>query len=132
MLQQQQRGGGSATGGFGFTLSNELGKVYADVPRGSCVLPQRGGASNASIVSYPAGFGYDSRSVNEINNGTAHFLAQLPYGRHMMGGKKRQNRRQKSQKKSQKKSRKSRKSQKKSRKSQKKSQKSQKKSRKHQ
>jgi hypothetical protein len=128
-MLQQQRGGASATGGHSLLMTNEFGKVHADVMKGSCVLPQRGGsvsnpsggASNGSIVSYPAGFGYDSRSVNEINNGTAHFLAQLPYGRHMMGGKKRQNRRQKSQKKSrksQKKSKKSRKSQKKSRKHQ--------------
>jgi hypothetical protein len=125
--QQQQRGGASATGGHSLLMTNEFGKVHADVMKGSCVLPQRGGsgssdgsASNGSIVSYPAGFGYDTRSVNEINNGTAHFLAQLPYGRHMMGGKKRQNRRQKSQKKSQKsqKNQKSRKSQKKSRKHQ--------------
>jgi hypothetical protein len=115
---QQQRGGGSGTGGFGFTLSNEMGKVYADVPRGSCVLPQRGGASNPSgsanesLVSYPAGYGYDTRSVNEINNGTAHFLAQLPYGRHMMGGKKsHKSRRQKSQRKSRKSHQKSRKRQ---------------------
>jgi hypothetical protein len=90
-----QRGGGSGTGGFGFTLNNDLGKVYADLPRGSCTLPQRGGAavgaseSSGQIVSTPAGFGYAPASVFESKDGSAHFLDQIAYGKHQAGGRRR-------------------------------------------
>jgi hypothetical protein len=91
-----QRGGASGTGGFSFTLNNELGKVYADLPRGSCNLPQRGGAapvgaseSNGQIVSNNAGFGYSPASVFETKDGSAHFLEQLSYGRAQAGGRRR-------------------------------------------
>jgi hypothetical protein len=94
-----QRGGGSGTGGFGFTLNNDLGKVYADLPRGSCNLPQRGGfapigasESSGQIVSNPAGFGYAPASVFESKDGSAHFLEQLPYGKAQAGGRRRHSR----------------------------------------
>jgi hypothetical protein len=97
-----QRGGGSGTGGFGFALNNDLGKVYADLPRGSCNLPQRGGAapvgvseSNGQIVSTPAGFGYGPASVFEAKDGSAHFLDQIAYGKGaQLGGRRRKTRRQ--------------------------------------
>ena len=85
-----QRGGGSGTGGFSFDLNNSLGKVYADLPRGSCTLPQRGGAtfapvgvseSNGVITSPPTGFGYGPASVFESKTGSAHFLDHITYGR---------------------------------------------------
>jgi hypothetical protein len=94
-----QRGGASGTGGFSFTLTNELGKVYADLPRGSCNLPQRGGAapvgaseSAGQIVSNNAGFGYGPSSVFESKDGSAHFLEQLSYGRAQAGGRRHRSR----------------------------------------
>lgn len=95
-----QAGGGSGNGGYGFVLNNDLGKVYADVAKGSCALPQRGagrrrthrgrkqrgGDSLVRVVdSYPAGYGFGAASVNEIGDGTAHFLAPISYGRQCAG-----------------------------------------------
>lgn len=95
-----QAGGGSGTGGYGFVLNNDLGKVYADVAKGSCVLPQRGAGSRRThrgrkqrggdslvrvVDSYPAGYGFGAASVNEIGDGTAHFLAPISYGRQCAG-----------------------------------------------
>jgi hypothetical protein len=94
-----QRGGASGTGGFTFTLNNDLGKVYADLPRGSCNLPQRGGAapigiseSNGQIVSHPAGFGYSPASAFEAKDGSAHFLEQISYAKTQAGGRRRSRR----------------------------------------
>jgi hypothetical protein len=93
-----QRGGSSGTGGFAFDLNNSLGKVYADLPRGSCNLPQRGGAyapvgvseSNGQITSTTAGFGYGPASVFESKNGSAHFLDQITYAKGaQLGGRRR-------------------------------------------
>jgi hypothetical protein len=85
-----QRGGGGGGGGYGFQLNNDLGKVYANLPVGPCPsAPQRGGAvslGDASLVSYPAGYGYSTASAMEVGNGSAHFLAQIPYGKQCMGG----------------------------------------------
>jgi len=97
----QRGGGGSGTGGFSFTLNNDLGKVYADVPRGSCNLPQRGGAapiggseSNGMIVSPIAGFGYGPASVFEAKDGSAHFLDYISYGKGaQLGGRRKHSRR---------------------------------------
>jgi hypothetical protein len=106
-----QAGGGSGTGGYGFVLNNDLGKVYADLAKGSCALPQRGagrrrrsqkqrGGDSAvrAIDSYPAGYGFGAASVNEIGDGTAHFLAPLPYGRQCMGGGRKRSQRRRQQK----------------------------------
>jgi hypothetical protein len=96
-----QRGGSSGTGGFSFTLNNDLGKVYADVPRGSCNLPQRGGAcaasigaseNNGMIVSPIAGYGYGPASVFEAKDGSAHFLDQISYGKGAQLGGRRKHR----------------------------------------
>jgi hypothetical protein len=78
-----QVGGGGGGGGYGFMLDNTLGKVYGDLHVGACPS-QRGG--DGSVVSYPAGYGYGPSSAMEVGNGTAHFLAQIPYGKHCMGG----------------------------------------------
>ena len=88
---RRQRGGGGGGGGYGFQLNNDLGKVYANLPVGPCPsAPQRGGGvtslGDAALVSYPAGYGYGPASAMEVNNGTAHFLAQIPYGKQCMGG----------------------------------------------
>jgi hypothetical protein len=82
---RKQRGGGGGGGGYGFQLNNDLGKVYAALPVGPCPSGQRGGG-DASVVSYPAGYGYSTASAIEEGNGSAHFLAQIPYGKHCMGG----------------------------------------------
>lgn len=82
---RRQRGGGGGGGGYGFTLNNDLGKVYAATPVGPCPSGQRGGDA-ASVVSYPAGYGYGPSSAMEVGGGTAHFLAQIPYGKQCMGG----------------------------------------------
>ena len=100
----QRGGGGSGTGGYDFVLNNDLGKVYADLTRGSCVLPQRGGAafapvgvseSNGVITSPAAGFGYGPASVFESKDGSAHFLDQIAYGKgaQLNGGARRSRRR---------------------------------------
>jgi hypothetical protein len=94
--QSQQVGGGS--GGYGFQLSNELGKVYPALTVGACPGAQTGGASMADarvIDSYPAGYGYGPESVREINSGTAHYLDQISYGRQCMGGGARRRRNRK-------------------------------------
>ena len=109
---RKQRGGGGGGGGYGFQLNNDLGKVYASLPVGPCPsTPQRGGAAtgtvslgDASLVSYPAGYGYSPSSAMEVNNGTAHFLAQQPYGKHCMGGGGRTRKNKKSHRKSHRKS----------------------------
>jgi hypothetical protein len=100
-----QAGGSSGNGGYGFVLNNDLGKVYGDIAKGSCVLPQRGagrvrqrkqrgGDSLVRVVdSYPAGYGFGAASVNEIANGTAHFLAPISYGRQCAGRRRTQRRR---------------------------------------
>jgi hypothetical protein len=116
----QRGGGGSGTGGFSFTLNNDLGKVYADLPRGSCDLPQRGGSnavpqrggsnavpqrggsapigaseSNGMIVSPIAGYGYGPASVFEAKDGSAHFLDYISYGKgaQLNGGRRKKSRR---------------------------------------
>lgn len=85
---RRQHGGGGGGGGYGFELTNNLGKVYSALPVGPC--PQRGGGvtslGDASVVSYPAGYGYAPSSATEVGGGTAHFLAQIPYGKQCMGG----------------------------------------------
>lgn len=88
---RKQRGGGGGTGGYGFVLDNTMGgKVYSGLTVGSCPsAPQRGGGpslGDASIVSYPAGYGYAPASAIEEGGGSAHFLAQIPYGKQCMGG----------------------------------------------
>lgn len=88
---RKQYGGGGGGGGYGFQLNNDLGKVYATLPVGPCPSAlQRGGGvtslGDAALVSYPAGYGYGPASAMEVNNGTAHFLAQIPYGKQCMGG----------------------------------------------
>jgi hypothetical protein len=99
-----QRGGGSGTGGFTFDLNNSLGKVYADLPRGSCNLPQRGGAafapvgvseSNGVITSTTAGFGYGPASVFESKDGSAQFLQPVIYGKGAQLGGRRRHKKQK-------------------------------------
>jgi hypothetical protein len=78
-----QIGGGGGGGGYGFALDNTMGKVYADLHVGAC--PQRGGAQ--PIDSYPAGYGFAApASVQEVENGTAHFLTPISYGKQCMGG----------------------------------------------
>jgi hypothetical protein len=87
-----QLGGGGGGGGYGFALTNDLGKVYASLPVGACpsAASQHGGANmmdtRAIDNSYSAGYGYGKESAMEVGGGTAHFLAQLPYGRQCMGG----------------------------------------------
>jgi hypothetical protein len=104
-----QRGGGSGTGGFTFDLNNSLGKVYADLPRGSCNLPQRGGGAafapvgvsenNGVITSTTAGFGYGPASVFESKDGSAHFLDQITYGKGaQLGGRRRHKKQKRSRK----------------------------------
>lgn len=89
LMGQAQVGGGGGTGGYGFDITNnDLGKVYSSLSVGSCP-GQKGGASMADtriVDSYPAGYGYGPESVREINNGTAHYLDQISYGRQCMGG----------------------------------------------
>jgi hypothetical protein len=86
-----QYGGGGGTGGYGFALTNELGKVYPLLTVGACPsAAQRGGANmmetRAIDNNFSAGYGYGKESAVEVGGGTAHFLAQLPYGRQCMGG----------------------------------------------
>lgn len=101
VLLAQQSGGGAATGGYGFVLNNDIGKVYSSLSVGSCdsVVAQRGGADAASsIVSYPAGYGYAPESAVEVGGGTAHYLNQISYGRQCMGGGRRRHHRSRKQK----------------------------------
>ena len=94
--RRRQTGGGGGGGGYNFDLNNTLGKTYAAVPVGPCPSGQRGGGDslgNPSLVSYPAGYGYAPSSAMEVGGGSAHFLAQIPYGKQCMGGGRRTRRR---------------------------------------
>jgi len=136
-------GGGGGTGGYGFELTNELGKVYTSLPVGPCPaqpvatpLPSQaggmapigeGGAIAASsvvpppgsdaalreIVSYPSG--YALGHPYSTKNESAHFLEPVRYDRSCMGGGSRKRRSHRKSQKSRK-SRKSRKSHRRSRK----------------
>ena len=83
-----QTGGGSGTGGFGFMLSNDLGKVYADVTRGPCPTSvQTGGGPGlpAEIAnSYSAGYGFGPAGV--VQSSSATYLDRSDYGRTCQGG----------------------------------------------
>jgi hypothetical protein len=96
-----QVGGGGGTGGYGFTLNNDLGKVYAATTTGPC--PQVGGAnppppapSPYQIVSYPAGYGYTGASP--VSTDSAHFLQPVGYDRTCQGGGARSRRGRKNRK----------------------------------
>jgi hypothetical protein len=107
----QTGGGGSGTGGYGFVLNNELGKVHADITRGSCVLPQRGGAfapvgvseANGQVISHPAGYGFGPASAVTVNNGSATYLEAIRYAR---GGRRRRSHKKQKHSRRQKQSRK--------------------------
>ena len=100
---QGQKGGGGGTGGYGFTLDNSLGKVYADVARAPCPPAPRehqiGGASPSAmsdfgVVSYKSGYGFGPASVMSTNS--AHYLGELGYGYDrtvIAGGRRTQRRR---------------------------------------
>jgi len=94
-------GGGAGTGGYGFELTNDLGKVYTSLPVGACPI-QAGGSSPAPIgsdaalrevVSYPSGYalGHPFSTRNE----SAHFLEPVRYDRSCMGGGRRSSRNRK-------------------------------------
>ncbi len=87
-----QSGGGSATGGYGFQLDNSLGKVYADLPKGPCMVTQAGGAAvdEYGIVSYPAGYGFDK--AHAVVTPSAMYLDKVPYDRTCQGGGARRSR----------------------------------------
>jgi len=104
MVGGTQRGGGAGTGGYSFSLTNELGKVYTSLPVGACPTQKGGGGSGSDaalrgVVSYPNGFalGHPFSTRNE----SAHFLEPVRYDRSCMGGgsrssrRSRQNRKQK-------------------------------------
>jgi hypothetical protein len=91
-----QSGGGSGTGGYGFTLSNDLGKVYSDITRGSCPTSvQTGGVQTgggpglpAEIAnSYSAGYGFGPAGV--VQSSSATYLDRSDYGRTCQGGGRR-------------------------------------------
>ncbi len=94
-------GGGAGTGGYSFSLTNELGKVYTSLPVGACPVQAGGGgpapigsdAALRGVVSYPNGFalGHPFSTRNE----SAHFLEPVRYDRSCMGGGSRRNRKQK-------------------------------------
>ncbi len=81
-----QSGGGSATGGYGFELNNSLGKVYADLPKGPCMVTQSGGAAvdEYGVVSYPAGYGFDK--AHAVVTPSAMYLDRVAYDRTCQGG----------------------------------------------
>lgn len=85
------RGGGSGTGGYGFTLSNDLGKVYSDITRGPCPTSvQTGGGPGlpAEIAnSYSAGYGFGPAGV--VQSSSATYLDRTDYGRTCQGGGRR-------------------------------------------
>lgn len=95
-------GGGAGTGGHSFSLTNELGKVYASLPVGACPVQAGGSAPIGSdaalreIVSYPSGYalGHPFSTRNE----SAHFLEPVRYDRSCMGGGSRSSRRNRKQK----------------------------------
>jgi hypothetical protein len=86
-----QSGGGSGTGGYGFTLNNDMGKVYADVTRGPCPTSvQTGGGPGlpAEIAnSYSAGYGFGPAGV--VQSSSATYLDRSDYGRTCQGGGRR-------------------------------------------
>jgi hypothetical protein len=80
-----QRGGGAGTGGYGVNVSsNELGKVYTSATHYPCPSQKGGAEDSFGLVSYPTGYGYNTRSVQEV--GGAHFLSQNPYNKTCAGG----------------------------------------------
>jgi hypothetical protein len=97
-------GGGAGTGGYSFSLTNELGKVYTSLPVGACPVQAGGGgpapigsdAALRGVVSYPNGFalGHPFSTRNE----SAHFLEPVRYDRSCMGGGSRSSRRNRKQK----------------------------------
>jgi hypothetical protein len=114
-------GGGGGTGGYGFELTNDLGKVYTSTPVGACpaqpvatpLVAQAGGmspiaasgtmaaatptASLSLISSYPSGYAL-GRPYSTVND-SAHFLEPVRYDRSCMGGgSRRGNRKQRSRK----------------------------------
>lgn len=80
-----QRGGGSGTGGYGFVLNNDMGKVYADVRPGPCPSSQTGGGEATPLSSYSAGYGFGN--PYSTPSGSAHFFEQQAYAaKTCMGG----------------------------------------------
>lgn len=77
-----QAGGGAGTGGYSFILDNSLGKVYADLPKGTC--GQSGGGSSDAVVSYSSGYGFSATSP--FSTSSAHFLEPQSYDRTCAGG----------------------------------------------
>ncbi len=110
-LGRSQRGGGSGTGGYGFVLNNDMGKVYADVRPGPCPGAQSGGgASNVNAVpmsSYSAGYGFG----NPYSTPSAHFFEPQAYAAKtcMGGGSRRKERKSRKERKASKQRRKERK-----------------------
>ena len=125
-------GGGGGTGGYGFVLNNDLGKVYATTVNGPCpaqpvATPLRGGmapigyestqiaasgsnipppgsdAALREIASYPSG--YALGHPYSTKNESAHFLEPVRYDRSCMGGGRRRHHRSKKAKKSKSRSR---------------------------
>ena len=81
----RQSGGGSGTGGYGFVLNNDMGKVYADVRPGPCPSSQAGGGEAVPMSSYSAGYGFGN--PYSTPNGSAHFFEQQAYAaKTCMGG----------------------------------------------
>jgi hypothetical protein len=100
-----QAGGGSGTGGYAVDVgSNDLGKVYADLPKGPCpvAVPQRGGAGAATdadiygISSYSAGYGFGPSGV--MSTDSAHYLDPLGYDKTCQGGARKTRRARKGRK----------------------------------
>lgn len=85
-----QSGGGAGTGGYGFSLNNDMGKVYNSVQPYGC--PQAGGnySQQFGAVSYGTGYALNApRTVNGI-----YYMDPTAYGRSCAGGsrKNRKNR----------------------------------------
>jgi hypothetical protein len=82
---RSQSGGGSGTGGYGFVLNNDMGKMYADVRPGPCPSSQTGGGEAIPMSSYSAGYGFGN--PYSTPNGSAHFFEQQAYAaKTCMGG----------------------------------------------
>lgn len=84
-----QRGGGGGTGGYMPILNNDLGKFHAGYLTAPCPATRQVGGSAASpelVVSYPAGYGYDTASAFTTPSQSAHFLEHHGYGQQCMGG----------------------------------------------
>jgi hypothetical protein len=85
-----QAGGGGGTGGYGFELTNDLGKVYTTLPVGHCpatpvATPLRGGATDLELlgpISYPSGYALD----RPVSTPSAHYLDYTSYDRSCKGG----------------------------------------------